>query len=132
MWQRYITTYVNNNSGSAIVNVSSDLFADNSPMNELTLPKFYYSSNHIVLHFLRHLDEYYRIKNITESLKLLLAMRAETGAISKSWLRTLYGELNGYEHFKTPFTQCLRNSPTHSRIRSPSIKSNLLDKMANP
>jgi len=66
--------YVNNKSGSAIVNVSSDVFADISPMNEVTPPKFYDSSNQIVLHFLRDLDEYYRIKNVPESIKLPLVM----------------------------------------------------------
>ena len=51
---------------NAVVNVSSDVFADNSPMNELTLTKFCDSSNQIVLHFLRDLDEYFRIKNVPE------------------------------------------------------------------
>jgi len=81
------TTTVCGNTTSqpnAIVNVSSDVFADNSSMNELTLPKFYDSSNQIVLHFLRDLDEYYRIKNVPESLKLPLAMRAVTDPIAKS------------------------------------------------
>jgi hypothetical protein len=31
---------VNSNSEPAIVNVLSDVFANNSPVNELTLPKF--------------------------------------------------------------------------------------------
>jgi len=51
---------------NAIVNVKSDVFANNSPMNELTLPNFHGSSNQIVLHFLRDLDEYSRIKNVHE------------------------------------------------------------------
>ena len=50
----------------AIVNVSSDVFADNSSMHELVLPDFHDSSKQIVLHFLRDLDEYYRIKNVPE------------------------------------------------------------------
>ena len=54
----------NSVSGPAIVNVVSDVFANNSPVNELTLPKFYDSSNQRVLHFLRDLDEYYKIKNV--------------------------------------------------------------------
>jgi hypothetical protein len=54
---------VNSNSGSAIVNVTSDVFANNSPINELTLPNFHDSSKQILWHFLRDLDEYYRIKN---------------------------------------------------------------------
>jgi hypothetical protein len=32
---------VNSNSGSAIVNVTSDVFANNSPLNEITVPNFY-------------------------------------------------------------------------------------------
>ena len=51
---------------NAIINVKSDVFANNSPMNELILPNFYDSSNQIVLHFLRDLDEYYRINNAPE------------------------------------------------------------------
>jgi hypothetical protein len=35
-------------------------------MNELTLPNSYDRSNQIVLHFLRDLDEYYRINNDPE------------------------------------------------------------------
>jgi len=49
-------------SGSAIVNVICDVFANNSPIHELTLPNFHDSSKQIVLHFLCNLDEYYRIK----------------------------------------------------------------------
>jgi len=107
----------NNISGTAIVNVTSDVFANNSPINELTLPNFYDSSKQIVLHFLRDLDEYYRIKNVPESLKLSLAIRAVTDPIAKSWFSTVYCELRGYEHFKTLFTKFLWNSPTQSRIR---------------
>ena len=108
---------VNNISGPAIVNVATDVFAKNSPINELTLPNFYDRSNQKVLHFLRDLDEYYKIKNVPEALKLPLAMRAVTDPIAKSWFSTVYGELNGYEHFKTLFTKFLWNSPTQSRIR---------------
>jgi hypothetical protein len=104
-------------SGSAIVNVTSDVFANNSPIHELTLPNFYDSSKQIVLHFLRDLDEYYRIKNALESLELPLAMRAVKDSIAKSWFSTVYSELKGYEHFRTLFTTFLRNSPTQSRIR---------------
>jgi len=57
---------------NAIVNVKSDVFANNSHMNELTLPTFHDSSNQIALHFLRDLDEYYRIINVPEPLKLPL------------------------------------------------------------
>jgi len=56
----------NNISGSAVVNVTSDVFANSSPINELTLPNFYGSSKQVVLHFLRDLDEYYRINNVPE------------------------------------------------------------------
>ena len=51
---------------NAIVNVKSEVFANNSPMNELSLLNFYDSSNQIVLHLLRDLNEYYRIKNVPE------------------------------------------------------------------
>jgi len=102
---------------NAIVNVKSDVFANNSPMNELTLPTFHDSSNQIALNFLRDLDEYYRIKNVPEPLKLPLAMRAVTDPTTKSWFRTVYGELHDYGHFKTLFTKFLWNSPTQSRIR---------------
>jgi len=102
---------------NAILNVKSDVFANNSPMNELTLPTFHGRSYQIALHFLRDLDEYYRIKNVPESLKLPLAMRAVTDPITKRWFNTVYGELHVYEHFKTLFTKFLWNSPTKSRIR---------------
>ena len=108
---------INSNVESAIVNVPPDMFASNLHLNELTLPQFYDSSRQIVLHFLRNLDEYYRIKNIPESLKLPLAMRAVSDPIAKSWFSTVYHELKGYEQFKSLFTKFLWNSPTQSRIR---------------
>ena len=78
---------VDSNSGPAIVNVTSDVFANSSPINELTLPNFYDSFNEILLHFLRDL-EYYRIKNVPESLKLPLAMRAFTDPTAKNLIST--------------------------------------------
>jgi hypothetical protein len=108
---------VNSNSGSAIVNATSDVFANSSPINELTLPNFHDSSKQILWHFLRDLDEYYRIKNAPESLKLPLAMRAVTDSIAKNWFSTVYNELKGYEQFKTLFTKFVCNSPTQCRIR---------------
>jgi len=56
----------NNISRTAIVNVTSDVCANSSPISELTLPTLYDSSKQIVLHFLRDVDEYYRIKNVPE------------------------------------------------------------------
>jgi hypothetical protein len=81
---------VNNNVESAIVNVPPDVFASNLHLNELTLPQFHDSSRQIVLHFLRDLDEYYRIKNIPESFKLPLVMRAVSDPTAKSWFSTVY------------------------------------------
>jgi len=107
----------NNNPGPAIVNVVSDGFTNNPSINELTLPNLHDSSNQIVLHFLRDLDEYYKIKNIPEALRLPLAMRAITDPIAKSWFSTVYDELVDYEHFKRLFTKFLWNAPTQSRIR---------------
>jgi short-subunit dehydrogenase len=49
---------VESTSGSVVINVTSDMFASNSPVHELTVPNFYDSSKQIVLHFLRDLDEY--------------------------------------------------------------------------
>jgi len=80
------------------------------------LPKFYDSSKQM-LHFLRDLNEYYKIKGVPESLKLPLAMRAVTDPIAKNWVSTVYGELKSYELFKTLFTKFLWNVPTQSRIR---------------
>jgi len=51
---------------NAIVNVKTNGFVNNSPMNELTLPNFIESSNQIVLNILRDHDEYYRINNFPE------------------------------------------------------------------
>ena len=92
----------NSISESAIVNMTSGVFANNPP-RELNLLNFHDNSKQIVLHFLRYLGEYYRIKNVPESLKLPLAMRAVTDPIAKSWFSTVNSKLNGYEHFKTLF-----------------------------
>jgi len=56
----------NNTLESVIINVTSDVFANNSPLNELTVPNIHDCSNQIVLHFLRDLHEYYRISNVPE------------------------------------------------------------------
>jgi hypothetical protein len=47
-------------------------------------PTFYDSSKQILLHFLRDLQEHYKIKNVAEPLKLPLAMRAVTDPIVKN------------------------------------------------
>jgi hypothetical protein len=108
---------VNGDLESAIVNAPPGMLANSLYLNELTLPQFHDSSRQIVLHFLCDLDEYYQIKNIPESLKLPLAMRAVSDPIAKSWFSTVYHELKGYEQFKSLFTKFLWNSPTQSRIR---------------
>jgi hypothetical protein len=51
---------------NAIVNVKSDVFVNNYRKNELNLPNFNDRSNEILLHFLRDLDEYYRINKLPE------------------------------------------------------------------
>ena len=56
----------NNTSGSATVNVTFDVFANYSLIKVFTLPNFYDNSKQIVVHFLRDLDEYYRINNVPE------------------------------------------------------------------
>jgi hypothetical protein len=76
---------VNSISRSAIVNVASDVFANNPPTNEITLPIFHDSLKQIVLPFLRNFDEYYKIRNVPESLKL----RAVTDPVAKSWFSTV-------------------------------------------
>ena len=76
-------------SGSATVNVVSEMFANSAPINELTLPNFHFSSKQILLNFLRDLDEYYGIKNVPESLKFPLAIRAVTDPIAKSRFRAV-------------------------------------------
>jgi len=92
----------NSMSESAIVSMTSGVFANNPP-REINLLNFHDNSKQIVLHFLRYLGEYYRIKNVPESLKLPLAMRAVTDPIAKSWFSTVNSKLNGYEYFKTLF-----------------------------
>jgi hypothetical protein len=109
---------VNSMSESAIVNVTSGVLANNPRIHEFHLPNFSDSSKQIVLHFLRDLDEYYRIKNVPEFLILPLAMRAVTDHIAKSWFSTVYSELNGYEHFKTLFKKILMEfaHPIHGQM----------------
>jgi gas vesicle protein len=117
---------------NAIVNVKSDVFANNSPMNELTLPTFHDSLNQMAIHFLRDLDEYYRIKNVPEPLKLPLAMRAVTDPTTKSWFSTVYGELHDYEHFLRFLQNFYGIHPLNPGSDAQSIRTNLPCKMANP
>jgi hypothetical protein len=123
---------VNSTSGSGIVKVASDVFEDNAPVHELTLPNFNDSSKQIVLHFLCDRDEYYRIQNVPESLKLPLAMRAVTarllrvGSVSCT---VSYMVMNISKRFLQNFYGIRQPNPGSIYL---FIKINLSDKMANP
>jgi hypothetical protein len=57
---------VNSNSEPAIVNVPSDVFANNSPINELTVPKFCDSSGKVRGQFNKSLKPYLEEETLRE------------------------------------------------------------------
>ena len=122
---------VNSMSESAIVNVISDVFANNPSIHEFNLHNIHENGKQKVLHFLHQLNKYYRTKKVPESLNLPLAMLAITDPIANSWFTTVYSGLNGYEYFKTLFKFFLLNSLNQS-VRCSITMINFSDKMSNP
>jgi hypothetical protein len=76
-------------------------------LNELSLPKFNNSAKHVVVHFLRELDEYFAIKKTPNELKLPLCFRAIGDPFAKQWFATVYDTVGTYENLKTAFANLL-------------------------
>jgi len=64
------------NSCNNNVNAGSGLYANNTYLNELTLPTFTDSTSQVPLHFIRDLDQYFSLKRTPEELRLALVFRA--------------------------------------------------------
>jgi len=80
-------------------------------------PKFLDSNKQNVVQFLSELDEYYRLKNVSESLKLPIAMKAVSDDYSRQWIATVY-DLADYSQFKKAFTDLLWSPQVQSQVRS--------------
>lgn len=73
-----------------------------SILNDLMLPVFSNSRTQNIAHFIIELDEYFRLKGVTDSLKLPIAMKAVTDNYSRQWFTAVYKGLSSYDQFKGP------------------------------
>jgi hypothetical protein len=76
-------------------------------LNNTVLPKCIDSNKKNIIKFLSELDEYYRLKNVLEPLKLPIAMKAVSDDYSIQWIATVYDDLADYSQFKKVFTDLL-------------------------
>ena len=89
----------------------------NAAINELVLPTFSDSNKQVAVQFLRELENYFKLKQIPDSLKLPLTASAITCAYSKIWLSAVYHDLKDYEQFRENFANISWSKPHQSRIR---------------
>jgi hypothetical protein len=113
-------------AASCIKDVSeqSEKSADASQYNELALRKFSDSSKQVVVHFIRELDEYFRLKKTPEELRLPLVFRSISDPFAKQWMLTTYGQLKSYNDFKTAFMELLWDCTRQSEIRCRMYQDN--------
>jgi hypothetical protein len=76
-----------------------DNYLNNS---EFPLPLFDENSVNPVLH-LKQLDNYIKLKNIPDEIKMVLAYLSLNGALSKQWAETIINRISSYEIFKQEF-----------------------------
>jgi hypothetical protein len=87
-------------------------------LTELTLPSFTDTSKQVPLHFIRHLDLYFKLKQTPDHLKLPLTFRAVQEPIAKQWFSSAYDKLSTYDEFRKGFTDLLWNPNRQAGIRS--------------
>ena len=87
-------------------------------LNELTLPSFNDSRKHVLLHFIRDLDLYFKLRQTPDDLKLPLTFRAVQEPTVKQWFSSTYDKLKSYDEFKKVFTDLLWNLNRQAGIRS--------------
>jgi hypothetical protein len=66
-------------------------------LTELQLPRFSDSGRQNVVQFICQLNDYFRLKNVEESLKLPLAYQAVGDGYCRQWLATTHKDFDSYE-----------------------------------
>jgi hypothetical protein len=85
---------------------------------ELTLPTFSDSTKQVPIHFIRDLDQYFKLRQTPDVLRLPLVFRAIQEPFAKQWLSSSFAKLRSYDEFKKAFTELLWNPSRQASIRS--------------
>ena len=104
----------------------------NAAIKELVLPTFSDSNKQVAVQFLRELENYFKLKQIPDSLKLPLTASAITCAYSKIWLSAVYHDLKDYEQFRENFANISWSKPHQSRIRCALYQDKYSRQKGNP
>jgi hypothetical protein len=115
------TSVVSQTSNSGVctnVNMTSEVQSRSVDLSELTLPSFTDSSKQVLLHFIRDLDSYFKLRQTPDHLKLPLTFRAVQEPVAKQWFSSTYDKLNSYDEFRKGFTKLLWNPNCQAGIRS--------------
>jgi hypothetical protein len=100
------------------VNAGSGLYANNTDLNEITLPIFTDSTSQVPLHFIRDLDLYFTLKKTPEELRSTLVLRAVKEPFVKQWLLSAFDKMKKYDEFKKAFAELLRCPSRQASIPS--------------
>jgi hypothetical protein len=87
-------------------------------LQELSLPTFS-SREQSTVHFLKDLDEYFKLKSVDELLKLTLMSKSLTEEFAKNWFMAINEHINSYEEFKIKFLDQFwrKESQSHTRAQ---------------
>jgi len=94
-----------------------ELHAKSAELCELTLPTFSDSTKQVPIHFIRDLDQYFKLRQTPDELRLPLVFRAIQEPFAKQWLPSSFDKLKSYE-FKKAFMELLWNPSHQASIRS--------------
>ena len=86
-------------------------------MPELSLPTFS-SREQSAVHFLKDLDEYFKLKSVDERLKLTLVSKSLTEEFAKNWLMAIKEHIISYEEFKIKFLNQFWSKESQSHTRA--------------
>jgi hypothetical protein len=89
------------------------------------LPKFSDISKQVAVHFIRALDEHFKLRKTPEGLRLPLVFRSISGPFAKQWIPTNYGQLKSYDDFKKAFTELLWTEHDSQKLRAGCIKTDI-------
>jgi len=127
-----VTNQQRNSRNYGNVNVTSEIHAKNAEFCNLTLPSFSDSTKQVPIHFIRHLDQYFNLRQTPDKLRLPWVFRAIQEPFEKQWLSSSFDKLKGYDEFKKAFTELLWNPIRQDSIRSLIYLDNTTQILENP
>jgi hypothetical protein len=92
---------IRNNAGACHTLFNGNVIGD------LPLPKFSDPRKQNVVEFLAELNDYFKLKNIPDSLKLALAMKAVTDPYCKNFISAVYKGMETFEQLSQELTRFL-------------------------